>query len=68
MHNFHAYSPRSLSIFVADKWVDYAEAVEIVSGKNEQYELLASLLDASREQYVPDDLRQAIRTLVNKMF
>lgn len=68
MHNFHAYSPSDDTILVVDKWVSYAEAVETTSDKEAQYELLATLLDASREQYVPDDLKQAIHALVNKMF
>lgn len=68
MHNFHAYSPSSETIFVKDKWISYAEAVKITSDKDAQYELLATLLEASREQYVPDDLKQAIRMLVDKMF
>ena len=56
------------TVLVNGKWLQYADAVKTVDCKEEQYMLLETLLEASRQQYVPDDLTRSIKTLVNKMF
>lgn len=55
------------TIFINNKWLSYKEAVETVSQEN-YYDLLETLLEASRSGDVSDELKQAIKLLVDKMF
>lgn len=62
------YSPINDLVLVEKIWTSYKDAVKRVKTKEECYYLLECLIEASKEEYVPDDLKQAIKSLVSKMF
>ena len=62
------YSPTSDTVLINSIWTSYKDAVQKVNTQEECYQLLESFLEASREQYVSDELKQAIKLLINKMF
>lgn len=62
------YSPTSDTVQINGTWVSYKDAVQRVNTQEDCYQLLETFIEASREEHVPDDLKQAIKLLVDKMF